>query len=225
MRRQGNPKVCHVNHAAFDVRTPETEYWAGFLLADGCIVSHYNRQTIIELGLALKDEGHVQKFRAFVGSDHTIGYQRRGGMVGGYRSTGMARLAFPSNYIASVLATYGVVPRKSTRAVPIGLTGSRDFWRGMVDGDGTVGIMAGDRYGGEPYFALTGSLSVVSAFGEYIHTKVPRFRANPVPQRNIWHISGTHRIADEVIHDLYANATVSLDRKQAIADRIMGVAA
>jgi len=37
IRQRGELLAYAVNHNAFDEWEPETEYWAGFIMADGCI--------------------------------------------------------------------------------------------------------------------------------------------------------------------------------------------
>jgi hypothetical protein len=63
-----------INDSAFDVITPEAEYWVGVLCADGCIQHRPNRQASIDL--RMKDREHVEKFAAFIGVDpERIGLQ------------------------------------------------------------------------------------------------------------------------------------------------------
>lgn len=55
---------------AFASITPDSAYWIGFLLADGCILIHrqrHYRNPYIRVGVAAEDAEHIRKFR-----DHTV---------------------------------------------------------------------------------------------------------------------------------------------------------
>jgi hypothetical protein len=105
--------------------SPEAKYWIGFLMADGCV----SKRSEVTLELKGSDEEHVRKFRAFIKSDAPIKET----------SQRCARIAIRSIDLALVLADYGIVPRKSLIAcAPAALLYSRDFWRGMIDGDGCI---------------------------------------------------------------------------------------
>ena len=56
-------RTCQLNEQAFSKLTPEAAYWVGFLMADGSIVGRS-----VGIALALKDAGHLELFRAFMGS-------------------------------------------------------------------------------------------------------------------------------------------------------------
>lgn len=66
----------HCDHAYFDDVSDEPRaYWLGFLFADGCVRDSANGTAapILTLGLAECDRGHVEAFRAALGSTHKIG--------------------------------------------------------------------------------------------------------------------------------------------------------
>ncbi len=114
-----------VDEHVFDVvDTPEKAYWLGFLLADGCVTAHYGTP-VLSLGLGNRDAEHVERFRAFVRSEKKLD-----------RAVG-CKLAFRSPHTAARLKGLGMEPRKSCRErAAAELIDNRDFWRGVVDGDG-----------------------------------------------------------------------------------------
>lgn len=111
------------------IDTEEKAYWLGFLYADGSVGSADNR---IELGLAEKDVGHIEKFRNFIGIPNKISYRP---------STKSYRYSFRSIPCKTDLIKQGCVPKKSLilefpteQQVPKELI--RHFIRGYFDGDG-----------------------------------------------------------------------------------------
>lgn len=111
------------------IDTEEKAYWLGFLYADGSVGSTDNR---IELGLAEKDAGHIEKFRDFIGIPNKISYRP---------NTKSYRYSFKSIPCKADLIKQGCVPKKSLilefpteQQVPKELI--RHFIRGYFDGDG-----------------------------------------------------------------------------------------
>lgn len=120
-----------VNDFAFSGPIDEAmAYWIGFMMADGRMLEP-NLVSII-----LKDHEHVHKLRDFLGSTHAIGIIERDGGSKSY-----SQLQLHSTQMYNDLCSYGVVPRKSLIAVPPeSLMDDRHFWRGVIDGDGSVTI-------------------------------------------------------------------------------------
>lgn len=143
-----------IRHDAFaDDSDPEAAYWAGFLMADGCVAAT-GRVTV---SLKYDDHGHIQKWLDFLGS----------GQTPIRRNDTKARAQISSRQIADDLARHGVVPRKTYRGLPTSemMASSPAFWRGMVDGDGTITWPRG-KHG--PALHLCGSDAVVSQFAAFL---------------------------------------------------------
>jgi len=145
-------------------------YWVGFLMADGCITYRLRTgqsQPSIHLCLASQDLEHVQAFRSFLGATHRIRIEppRKGNEQSG------ARFSVASTRLVSALARFGVVPRKSLTA-QVQLLGDRiPFWRGMIDGDGCLGI-----YDTGPRISLLGPLGVIEPYIEFLKLILPSVR-------------------------------------------------
>jgi len=150
IRNRGNARRTNqIREDIFDTITEESAYWIGFLLADGNIHHPPKRSKQLNLGLAVKDWEHLEKFKKFVGSDKPLYYNKNGVFLSIY-----------SNRIVEKLAEYGIVPRKSkTAKVPESLKNNRHFWRGMVDGDGWIS---------PKNFGLCGTIDVVQCFRVFI---------------------------------------------------------
>lgn len=201
-RRCGKPSV-DVWHEAFSTLVPESMYWAGFLMGDGCVTD----DGYICLGLQERDQEHIAKFKNYVRSSHKthIHKPRKG------RETPLHEVRFVSRQMAVDLGHLGITPRKTyTAEASQEVVGSRDFWRGMIDSDGSLGSS-----NGFPELMLCGMYHVVYQFHDYvlasgIHTKasvtehsksgIKRFRLVGSP-------------AISVVKLLYQKGDIALDRK------------
>jgi hypothetical protein len=100
----------------------------GFLLADGCVTNNH----VLSLCLKAADQYHIEQFRDFLGSDHPIHLFQR-------RNSSESSFFVASVHLCTALAYYGVTPRKSrTASASAELRENAHFWRGLIDGDGTL---------------------------------------------------------------------------------------
>lgn len=127
-----------VNEAAFDVRTPEMDYWLGFVMADGCISKESDgRSHRFMINLSAKDRGHLEALRRWLGSEHAIVDGQHLDPAGKLQYS--CALAIASQPLCDALARYGITERKTTNEdVPPGMIDNRHFWRGCLDGDGSI---------------------------------------------------------------------------------------
>ncbi len=198
-REQSQAQRLHTGHtlneSVFGTLNEESEYWLGFLAADGAVVNR-----TVALVLHERDERHLEKFRRFVGGSQAIVKPRED----------TRRYAFQSRRVADALATYGVTERKSKTLTPTqSLCSSRHFWRGMIDGDGSLGL----RKDGIQRLELCGSLPAMTLFLAFIKANGIATEANVNVMKSIFRVQLTGRFAVECIFLLYNNATVALDRK------------
>lgn len=201
---------------------PEKAYWLGFIGADGCIITSPAHPEGMRLAvqLGIRDKGHLLKLKEALGA-HTSVTTATHSAFGKILES--ANLSVSSPRLVRGLAAAGVTPRKSATLEP--WNGPPDlmphYWRGMVDGDGSLA-----RKGGGVYtIFLCGTESCVRAFKAWA-TEISGTRAEPFRKPGItaacWYvsISGRHQVP-KLVRALYAAAPASLDRKQAIADRIL----
>ena len=83
------------------IDTEEKAYWLGFLYADGNVSNHENK---IELILAEKDVGHLEKFKRFLNIKNKICYRE---------ATKAYRISFRSEKCKQDLIDKGCIPNKS----------------------------------------------------------------------------------------------------------------
>lgn len=104
--------------------TPDELYWAGLIHADGCI----EKGSSLRVVLVQKERYMLEEFLRFLGQDSKISFTAGFTPFGyseSYRARGVG--------IGRALTDLGV----KTEPCPE-LYASRHFWRGMVDGDGSV---------------------------------------------------------------------------------------
>ncbi len=136
------------------------------------------------------------------------------------RTHAAARISLISKRLTNALAQYGVVPNKSLTAKVIGLENNADFWRGVVDGDGSIAI-TNSRGKFEPTLELVGSHGIVSQFAAFVKSVSPESTSSVRPQGTIW-VTNTHgKCAVPVIDAMYMHCTTALKRKRRIALQIL----
>lgn len=155
IRNRSNAKrKWALDENAFNELDEEAFYWIGFLLADGNVYKSPTRSLQLNIGLAEKDVGHLEKFKKFLGCNKPLYFNKGGAFFSVY-----------SNKLCNRLAEFNIVPRKSLVAkVPEICKNNRHFWRGMVDGDGWVSI----RADGHPDVGLCGTYDIIENFIQFI---------------------------------------------------------
>lgn len=191
-----------VDEYAFSTITPDSAYWIGFLMADGNVRSSGQKE--ISLSLAVKDKAHVEKFKKFLKSDHRIA-------LANTKKHPQARIAITSNIIVQDLAKFGVVPQKSFITQVKQLDFDPHFWRGAIDGDGSV--FPPDINFPNGRIELNGSIYLIRQFETFVMSLCPNCKANMLPYRNIYRfiLEGTH--ARTIVEALYTCGGPVLDRK------------
>jgi hypothetical protein len=97
------------------------------------------------------------------------------------------------------------------------LAASRHFWRGVVDGDGSVFILK-TGYSG---INLVGSQRLLDAFLGFLRERNLSGRMIVRPHKSIHELRTAGYLAELIIDELYRNATTALDRKAAAAASII----
>lgn len=192
---------------AFSSVNPRSAYWLGFLLADGCVS---RRQVIIVL--QSRDAAHLRAFLEFLGcEDRPLSVANAGRA---------ARLCVGSAALARQLTAFGLDPQhKHESPIRPELASSRDFRRGVVDGDGSVKVHGPRRM---PQLQLVGAPTVVSQFATFLGTisrdgYVPRSFAHS-QSRVVRLVSISGRRAKDAIDALYgSDPSDALARKLAVA--------
>src|SRR6188472_1438044 len=204
-------KVYTINEAAFDVITEESAYWIGFLIADGNVYTGKTGNPRIALTLKKKDYDHLVKFRKFMGSTYNILTKK---VKLNDTTIIQYTLRFSSKIVARVLATYGIVPRKSLIAKVIGLENNRDFWRGVLDGDGHFCVRNGHE---ADKIILVGSHDLLHQFKDFIQRNIPgsitKKSITIKQERSYYRLFIYSKTARLLAKLLYDDCTIALNRK------------
>lgn len=193
-----------LNEHVFDYINENSAYWVGFLMSDGNIYKDH-----IRLHIQLRDIAHLEKFKLFMGSNHRIKTGQKDGHP-------WCNIKFRSKYISKKLSEYNIVPNKTfITKTPDSLLFDKNYWRGMVDGDGTVGI-----YSGHACIGLSGTKEIVQEFLDFCNTIVSH-NYTPHKHENIYFVRISCRIARKIIRYLYEGSNIYLNRKYETAMKII----
>jgi hypothetical protein len=200
------------NDAAFsEPLTEKGRYFIGLLMADGCVQQRSANGFSISLGLCAEDVAMVEALRDF--ACPTAPIEHRSIPTGDSRTVRVA-----SRQMADDLARYGVVPNKSlTAKASGGVELDRDFWRGVIDGDGHFSR----HFDGNYSIGLCGSLDILRQFSAYCSTVIPDYAAPVSGTARIFRTSIYGRKAQMITSALYEGCTIALERKWSVAREIM----
>ena len=216
VRAQTTLRKHSIREEAFDEIGEESAYWAGFLMADGNVIAT-NGKHRVTVCLKAEDADHLRCLKRWLGAtQEVVPYTSRcsnGTLVS------MCVLSFSSRRIVEALATHGIVPRKSltARASPL-LALNRHFWRGVIDGDGCIGIY------NRPIINLCGSRDLLEQYAAFARQEVGlmfRAKVRTVGKYCVFVLgSNNARIMAE---HLYADCRVALARKLHSANRLIAL--
>ncbi|SCE70405.1 Sigma-70, region 4 [Micromonospora haikouensis] len=201
-------KVVHaLRHDAFDYLNPDACYWIGFIFADGSVGYRPGYLPQVSVGLAERDRRHLVALREFLGSTASIS--------GPSITHGSCQFSVRSARLADRLIELG----RYQGGVDQRLVESRDFWRGVVDGDGSIGIYQTAR-GPLAQFRLVGSRRILEPFTEFVLLR-GLSRLSVRPHKAIYTVGTTRGGAERIIRLLYEDARLALHRKAEMAARIL----
>lgn len=204
-------KVVHtLRHEAFDQLTAESMYWIGFLFADGSVHFRSGHLPQISLGLAERDQSHLLALRAFLGSTSAISTS--------LRTHSSCQFSVRSQRLAERLISLG----RYDEIIDAELSASRDFWRGVVDGDGSIGAYPRSKGSSvmRPQFRLVGRSALLSAFVHFLEMRAVA-SLSVRPHKTIYGVGTTGRSAVRIIELLYSGAVTALPRKAQAAAQLM----
>jgi hypothetical protein len=193
--------------------THRSAYWLGFLMADGCV----SRREVIVV-LQQRDAIHLLSLLEVLGCpDRPLRPANAGRGV---------RLAIGSAALARQLLALGIVPGRAGSSTPVApeLARSRDFWRGLVDGDGSLRF---DRKTGIPSLVVVGAPGLIQQFADFLAPLFtdgfrPRPYAHSQSDAVLMLSVGGHRAKLAVTRLYGGDPPDALPRKRALAERVMG---
>lgn len=202
-----------VNHKILDELTPDALYWIGFLYADGHIEKDRPR---ITLTISSEDENHLIKFKNFFGENLSIrdvtskktNTSLRGRIT---FDSKYYRVAFSSLRIYERLKELGFNHNKTYYIIPDkNLKNSRDFWRGVIDGDGSFSFS--DDY---KSISLSGTKNTCEEFLNFVNSleKLTESKVYKDNRAEVYKATIHSLKVPKILNILYKDSTTYLDRK------------
>lgn len=213
---------CHrlysANHNYFNkINSREKKYWIGFLISDGFVTDRN------EIGITSVDKEHIEKFRTAISSNHKIfsTFDKK------FRASAYM-FSICSPQLVSDVKKFGIIPRKSLVATPPQqIKNDKDFWRGVIDGDGTLRyFFRGKRKNPAMVVGLAGTYSMIKNFSDYIYKITGDInKIEKVPDtKNLFIIRySSKNSVYKIVFQLYNDAPVALERKLKIAEKILNI--
>lgn len=194
------------NEDFFKTLTFESAYILGYLYSDGCLGTNSNCVQITST-----DKDILEKMALLIKNSDRLGVTLSKGNNSTYY-----HLNITNKVIYNSLLTWGLYPNKSlTLTVDQRLKFNKDFWRGMIDGDGSC-ILNDKNF----YISICGTKSICEDFLEFCNTIIPvniKISINSKSGLNFAiRIIGNKA---KIIHQfIYENNTISMNRKSFNSD-------
>ncbi|MCP6726837.1 MAG: hypothetical protein KJI69_02235 [Patescibacteria group bacterium] len=216
-RNRQKPRM-KVNEAYFQKWSSRMAYILGFILADGCIIKGtYNGYSdSLKFGVQKSDIDILEKIKKELDSEHKISLHKNA-----------AYLSITSQKIVDDLKSLSISYRKSLREkipeLPPKFT--KDFIRGIVDGDGSVAI---DKKGYPKLSVYGGKRTILFLQNHFLikldmYSKIARLTKSKDGKHYLFSINYRTNPAKEIIQYLYEDADLYLDRKFQIAQQCLSI--
>ncbi len=194
-----------------NINTEEKAYWLGFIAADGNINKNSNT---LSINLKIDDKNHLQKILDNMCSDYKI----KDYISQDYPQSG---IHITSYKIKKDLEKNGIFPNKSFTIKPPppfqNYELEKAFWRGYVDGDGTIHNKT-SIHGITWTLAVLGTYEMLDRMSHFIseNTKLPLRKVRKSGNIFVISFDGSYTPIT-AIKFLYKDAKIYLDRKMLLA--------
>lgn len=187
-------------------------YYFGFILADGNL---WKNKVSIEI--QRKDSEILEKFLTLTGLKCSVNYRDRLDKRTN-KTYSMCSIGFSNKYLVESLVDIGLTESKSTKEkCPDIFKNNKHFWRGIVDGDGSLNL----RDGHYPILSLCGSQEICKDFLIYCESIDPKCTTK------IYNLKGNFASVTfngtkclKVVDHLYNDCEIYLPRKKKIAEEM-----
>ncbi|MET8540733.1 LAGLIDADG family homing endonuclease [Kitasatospora sp. NPDC004799] len=201
----------------FDLERPEHAYMFAFLQADGHLAQEVGNKGRLTVELSARDAPILEEFQRLCPHNSTISYRTRTTNFKADHTSAMWTVC--AREFREELQTLGLpVGRKSEIVAPPSVPFSeRDYLRGLVDADGSVGRTSQDL----PFVSLTTKSDAVAIFTADYADRLcgARRKLNRNKRDDVYNILFLKEAAVALATDLYYSGCLALPRKLAGADR------
>ena len=218
LKRKTNKPKLKVNEFYFRKWSPKMAHILGFIFADGNIteVTHNGYSDKLGFGQNKKDIDILRKIKQELSAEQTLSIGKK-----------YVHFSIYSQVIVDDLKKLGITYRKSSQKNPCKLPNIpqkyiRDFIRGIVDGDGSVNFNKRGRQKGRPNLSICGRKEVMSFIRNHFLCRFNIYSKITQPKKggklsNVFYINYRCNSAKILIHYLYNNARLYLERKFRLA--------
>lgn len=197
----GRPPTYAVRPDWFDTLTPDSAYTVGLYQADG---ANQRDRGVVTITLKISDADLLTELSFRFGGCRPLREDSRGN----------PRLMIQNRALSDGLAGWGVVsPKTHTASTHVALLDDRDYWRGVIDGDGSLCV----GVDGRRFLTLVGSRPICDQWLAFARSRGTGMKVNVRPHKSIYsvHLSGWQAV--EIAAVLYDGAGLALARKLAVA--------
>lgn len=193
---------------SFETLSDSSAYWLGILFADGYI----NWETFAQpqLVFGLKDKDHLEKYKSFLKSDHTILKQTCRTKIkkdGTFPITW--RINVNSRKMCEDIKKYGFEEENPCEM----LMDNRHFWRGFIDGDGSLFEIKGKLY-----LSAVGKYEILEKFKLFVIARIKNINPSINKHKSIFDLGFGTWASRELAEILYKDSPEDhrLERKYII---------
>ena len=199
----------------FDLERPEHAYLLGFLMGDGCLTQGRGAKGNLSVELHVRDKVLLEQLVPLLPGSRLTERTRRTNFSKGDYTT--AVLSCSGREVREALMRVGLpVGRKDTVITPPAeLFSERDFARGLVDADGSVGWTSP----GQPFVSLVTSSPRMAEWwcGVLLERAGARRSAHPNTRDGVYNLLVIGEPSVALSGWLYADGDLALERKAAKA--------
>lgn len=195
----------------FDLTNPNLAYMFGFFQTDGHLRKSSRNRGSLDVEIQEQDCSILEQFTNLI-SVHSIIRERTRNTNFKNKHTSVIWSVYDLEFrtaLNELGLPYG--KKSKTISIPIVQFSEVDYWRGIIDGDGSLGITA-KQY---PFISLiTTSQSLRDAYTEFIFKKTEQMKmTSPNKRDNAYNICVFKEDAQKLISELYYPGCLCLDRK------------
>lgn len=204
-------RIYSVDENIFNkIDSHEKAYWLGFIASDGSICEGQ-----LKIGLSFKDFSHLEKFRAFMKSEHPIHIYYP--IVKGKKHKS-CEISIGSQKIVTDLLKLNVGNKKSFTLEPSKIKKNylNSYLRGIIDGDGSFSVDKLEQIRLNVISSLPMCQFIMDALVENCDIKPTKIcEEKRSPGMYYCYFGGNNKIKS-IIDFLYQDAKIYLDRKEII---------
>lgn len=212
-------KKIIMENLIFDLSEPRYSYMFGFMQADGHLTSESRGRGKMRIELSEKDAHILESFQKIIPANTSTTSRIRN--TNFKKSATTVSLLVCNKDFRKTIIYYGIPAGKKSNIIKPSTSpySEIDYWRGIIDADGSVGITAKNK----PFISLiTASEDLAKAFGVFIKKITgsgPSVNRNK--RDNVFNITVTNERCQRLVGLLYYEGGLYLNRKKEQAERVL----